>query len=67
MCEFLYKSDEVAKMLGVGKRTALRRIKEWNARLKAKGYHIEHGKIPKVYFHEINPYIAKEKADSSNH
>lgn len=58
MKKHFYTSKEVMEILSCGcLRTAQLRIQAMNEELKAKGYWVERGKIPVVFFHEKYPYI----------
>lgn len=53
-----YTSREVKELLDLNSlRVAQLRIQAMNEELKADGYWIERGKVPKSFFHEKYPYI----------
>lgn len=52
MTLLFYTAQEVAKILGVSRTKAYKIIKELNLELKAKGFIVIAGKIPKRYFEE---------------
>ncbi len=45
-------AQEVADELGISKASAYRMIKEWNAKLKAKGFTVISGRVSRRFFHE---------------
>ncbi|SHN66195.1 transcriptional regulator [Desulfitobacterium chlororespirans] len=47
-----YQVDDVMKMLGISQSKAYGIIRDLNKELKAKGYIIINGKVPKIYFEE---------------
>lgn len=50
MKKLYYVADEIAEMVGVGRTTAYRLVKEMNLELKKAGYLVVNGKVPKEYF-----------------
>ncbi|MGP4073158.1 hypothetical protein ACTWQB_11460 [Piscibacillus sp. B03] len=58
-----YNADDIADLLQCSQRTAYYRIQQMNKELEQKGYYIEQGKIPILYFHEKYPYIPKTESE----
>lgn len=52
MSKYVYTAREVAEMLEVSPATGYKIVKELNQELKAGGYIIVAGKIPKKFFRE---------------
>lgn len=53
-----YDSKDVMKLLELNSiRLAQMRIKAMNDELKSKGFWIERGKVPVLFFHEKYPFI----------
>ena len=52
MKSVFYTAQEVAEILGVSRTKAYKIVKELNLELKAKGFIVIAGKIPKRYFEE---------------
>jgi hypothetical protein len=53
-----YNSKDVMILLGLKTlRTAQLRIQSLNEELASKGYWIERGKVPKIFFHDKYPYV----------
>ena len=46
------KAEEVAQELEISKALAYRMIHRWNDELKAKGFRVISGKVPRKYFQE---------------
>ena len=46
------KAEEVAQELEISKALAYRMIHRWNDELKAKGFRVISGKVPRKYFLE---------------
>jgi len=47
-----YSVEDVMRIMGIGKTTAYKRIRELNAELAKKNKAVVKGKVPKAYFHE---------------
>lgn len=56
MDKLYFDAEDVAKILGVSKSTAHRRIRQMNEELAEQGYYAERGKIPIQLFYEKYPY-----------
>lgn len=53
-----YEVSEIQELLQLNSiRTAYDRVKQLNDELKAQGYWVERGKIPKAFFHTKYPFV----------
>lgn len=52
MCKQFMTAEEVAEIMGYSVGQGYKVIRELNAELKAKGYIIRNGRIPRKYFYE---------------
>lgn len=52
-----FNAEDVARILDVSERTALRRIKQMNDEMLEQGYYAEAGKVPVQKFYEKYHYL----------